>query len=79
MAAAQQMMISPEDLQQLLLQGSAAAQQPSVDWNPNAEILHQLQQMQQVLTSSSVIPVEAPAGAAQAGSNMHCRVASRHH
>ena len=49
MAAAQQMMISPEDLQQLL-QASAAAQQPNLDWNANAELLHHLHQIQQVLT-----------------------------
>ena len=52
MAAAQQVMISPDDLQQLL-QASAAAQQPNMDWNANAELLHQLQQMQQVLTGVS--------------------------
>ena len=69
------MMISPEDLQQLL-QASAAAQQPNADWNPDAELLHQLQQMQQVLTVSSLIPVEAPAGVALAGSDMQCRVAA---
>ncbi len=44
-------MISPEDLQQLL-QASAATQQPNMDWNANAELIHQLQQMQQVMTSS---------------------------
>ena len=49
-AAAQQMMISPEDLQQLL-QASAATQQPNMDWNANAELIHQLQQMQQVFKS----------------------------
>ena len=49
-AAAQQMMIRPDDLQQLL-QASAAAQQPNTDWNTNAELLHQLQQMQQVCTN----------------------------
>jgi len=43
-AAAQQMMINPEDLQQLL-QASAAAQQPNLDWNANAELLHQIQQV----------------------------------
>jgi len=48
-AAAQQMMINPEDLQQLL-QASAAAQQPNLDWNANAELLHHLHQIQQVLT-----------------------------
>ena len=40
-AAAQQMMISPEDLQQLL----QASMQPSLDWSANAELLHQLQQV----------------------------------
>ena len=40
-AAAQQMMISPEDLQQLL----QASMQPSSDWSANAELLHQLQQV----------------------------------
>ena len=40
-AAAQQMMISPEDLQQLL----QASMQPSLDWTANAELLHQLQQV----------------------------------
>ncbi len=61
MAAAQQMMISPEDLQQLL-QASAATQQPNMDWNANAELIHQLQQMQQVLFRSLWTPIENPAG-----------------
>ena len=45
-------MSSPEDLQQLLqAQAAVAQQQPSLqDWNANAELLNQLQHMQQVPT-----------------------------
>lgn len=59
-AAAQQMMSSPEDLQQLLqAQAAAAQQQPSLqDWSANAELLNQLQHMQQVLTGF-ILPTTA--------------------
>ena len=52
-AAAQQMMISPEDLQQLL----QASMQPSLDWSANAELLHQLQQVMTGSSSSVPCPV----------------------
>ena len=55
-AAAQQMMISPEDLQQLL----QASMQPSLDWNANAELLHQLQQVMTGLHLSVPCPVRMP-------------------
>lgn len=56
MAAAQQMMISPEDLQQLL-QANAAAQQPGFDLSAEADLLRQLQQVLPRSAHTCSIPI----------------------